>query len=112
MADFEEAPFIPSLHGRMPMVVCESGVNPDYIYLLKKVKRLVIGGEVMYFECISCNSHRNPMGSATVHEGKVQSNLDHGHNPLCVPLTLPEVEAKRIKQYLSETEKQRKKTSN
>uniref|UniRef100_A0A915HXL9 Uncharacterized protein n=1 Tax=Romanomermis culicivorax TaxID=13658 RepID=A0A915HXL9_ROMCU len=62
----------------------------------KKVKRLVIVGEVVYFECVSCNSHGNPMGRAAVHESNGQSNPDHGHNTLCVPLTLSEVEAKSI----------------
>uniref|UniRef100_A0A915JKM2 Uncharacterized protein n=1 Tax=Romanomermis culicivorax TaxID=13658 RepID=A0A915JKM2_ROMCU len=32
----------------------------------KRVKRLVIDGEVMYFECVSCNSHGNSMSHATV----------------------------------------------
>uniref|UniRef100_A0A915JCI7 Uncharacterized protein n=1 Tax=Romanomermis culicivorax TaxID=13658 RepID=A0A915JCI7_ROMCU len=62
------------------MLVCESRVNPDHFYLFKKkeVKRLAIGSEVMYFECVSCNSHGNPMGRATVREGREQSNRDHG----------------------------------
>uniref|UniRef100_A0A915I6A1 Uncharacterized protein n=1 Tax=Romanomermis culicivorax TaxID=13658 RepID=A0A915I6A1_ROMCU len=55
------------------------------------MKRLAIGGEVMYFECVSCSSHGDPMGRATVPEGRVQSNPDHGHNPLCVPPTRSKV---------------------
>uniref|UniRef100_A0A915IPR9 Uncharacterized protein n=1 Tax=Romanomermis culicivorax TaxID=13658 RepID=A0A915IPR9_ROMCU len=29
-------------------------------------RRLAIDGEVVYFECVSCNSHGNPMSHATV----------------------------------------------
>uniref|UniRef100_A0A915KM45 Uncharacterized protein n=1 Tax=Romanomermis culicivorax TaxID=13658 RepID=A0A915KM45_ROMCU len=80
-------------------------VNPDLFYLFKKkkVKRLAIDGEVMYFECVSCNSHGNPIGRATVCEDRVPSNPDHGHNPLCVPLTRSVVEAKRIKREMLKT---------
>uniref|UniRef100_A0A915JDA3 Uncharacterized protein n=1 Tax=Romanomermis culicivorax TaxID=13658 RepID=A0A915JDA3_ROMCU len=40
----------------------------DAVELVKKkeVKRLAIHSEVMYVECISCYSHGNPTGSATV----------------------------------------------
>uniref|UniRef100_A0A915KUH7 Uncharacterized protein n=1 Tax=Romanomermis culicivorax TaxID=13658 RepID=A0A915KUH7_ROMCU len=57
MADFEEARFILSLHGQISMLVCESRVNPDHFCLFKKkkVKRLAIGGEVMYFDECVCN---------------------------------------------------------
>uniref|UniRef100_A0A915K5B5 Uncharacterized protein n=1 Tax=Romanomermis culicivorax TaxID=13658 RepID=A0A915K5B5_ROMCU len=50
------------------MLVCESRVNPDLFYLFKKkkVEGLATGEEVMYSECVSCNSHRNPMGHATI----------------------------------------------
>uniref|UniRef100_A0A915HNZ2 Uncharacterized protein n=1 Tax=Romanomermis culicivorax TaxID=13658 RepID=A0A915HNZ2_ROMCU len=73
MADFGEASFIPSLYGQMSTLVCESKVNSDHFYLFKKknVKRLVIGGEDMHFECVSCNSHGNPMCRATVREGRI-----------------------------------------
>uniref|UniRef100_A0A915IQ39 Uncharacterized protein n=1 Tax=Romanomermis culicivorax TaxID=13658 RepID=A0A915IQ39_ROMCU len=55
-------------------------VNPNLFYLFKKkkVERLAIDGEVIYFECVSCNSHGNPMGHITVRVksgSRSQSNL-------------------------------------
>uniref|UniRef100_A0A915KMV3 Uncharacterized protein n=1 Tax=Romanomermis culicivorax TaxID=13658 RepID=A0A915KMV3_ROMCU len=52
MADSEEACFIVSLYCQMSMLVSKSRVNPDLLYLFKKkkVKRLVIGVEVILDE--------------------------------------------------------------
>uniref|UniRef100_A0A915I0J3 Uncharacterized protein n=1 Tax=Romanomermis culicivorax TaxID=13658 RepID=A0A915I0J3_ROMCU len=80
MADFEEARFIVSLYCQMSILVCESRVNPDIFYLFKKkkVKRLAISGEVMYFECLCCNSHGNPI---VISGSRSQSNLCGSPNP-------------------------------
>uniref|UniRef100_A0A915JAL7 Uncharacterized protein n=1 Tax=Romanomermis culicivorax TaxID=13658 RepID=A0A915JAL7_ROMCU len=45
----------------MSMLLCERRVNSDLLYLFKKkrAKQLDVDGEVMCFECVSCNSHGN-----------------------------------------------------